>query len=80
MITERLRKLPVQHLETKPNNITKVFAQGVKNTDLSIKDCLLALKAADLLILINGLETGADDSGSGQSQYFLVKGDLLGGR
>lgn len=79
MVLNRLKKLPIEFLELRPGGITKVIAKGLRNTNLNLRDCVSVLKAADLLVLVDGLETGMDSLGEKQSQYFLVKADLLDG-
>lgn len=79
MVLNKLKKLPREYLEAKPGGITKVIAKGLKNTQLTLKDCVSVLKAAGLLILVEGLETGMDRSGEKRAQYFLVKADLIHG-
>ena len=80
MILNRLKKLPVEYLEARPGGITKVVVLGLKNTKLELKDCVSVLKAADLLILVDGHETAVDSTGKGTLRYFLVKADLLHGK
>jgi conjugal transfer pilus assembly protein TraI len=80
MVLNRLKKLPIEFLELRPGGITKVIAKGLRNTNLNLRDCVSVLKAADLLVLVDGLETGMDSLGEKQSQYFLVKADLLDGK
>jgi hypothetical protein len=80
LILNRLKKLPAEYLEARPGGITKVAAPGLKNTKLELKNCVSVLKAADLLVLINGHETAVDSTGKGASRYFLVKADLLNGK
>lgn len=80
MVLNKLKKLPREFLESRSGGITKVFAKGLKITNLDLKDCVSVLKAADLLVLVEGLETGVDRSGEKQLQYFLVKADLLDGK
>ncbi|MGZ8172486.1 MULTISPECIES: MobH family relaxase [Methylobacter] len=80
MVLNRLKKLPIEFLESRPGGITKVIAKGLRNTNLNLKDCVSVLKAADLLVLVDGLETGMDSLGEKLSQYFLVKADLLDGK
>jgi hypothetical protein len=80
LILNRLKKLPAEFLAGRPDGITKVMALGLKNTKLELKDCVSVLKAADLLVLINGHETAVDSTGKGVSRYFLVKADLLNGK
>ena len=53
---------------------------GLKDTKMDLKDCVSVLKAAGLLEMIDGYETGLDSSGKPQSRYFLVKADLLNGK
>lgn len=79
LVLSKLKKIPMQHLERMPGGITKVFAKGLKETNLNLKDCVSVLKADDLLMLVDGLDTGLDSSKKKQSQYFLVKDDLLDG-
>ncbi|NOT11583.1 MAG: hypothetical protein HOP23_07120, partial [Methylococcaceae bacterium] len=79
MVLNRLKKLPIEFLESRPGGITKVIAKGLRNTNLNLRDCVSVLKAADLLVLVDGLETGMDSLGEKLSQYFLVKADLLDG-
>lgn len=79
MVLNRLKKLPIEFLELRPGGITKIIAKGLRNTNLNLRDCVSVLKAADLLVLVDGLETGMDSLGEKQSQYFLVKADLLDG-
>ncbi len=80
MVLNRLKKLPIEFLESRPGGITKVIAKGLRNTNLNLRDCVSVLKAADLLVLVDGLETGMDSLGEKLSQYFLVKADLLDGK
>ncbi len=80
MVLNRLKKLPIEFLESRPGGITKVIAKGLRNTNLNLRDCVSVLKATDLLVLVDGLETGMDSLGEKQSQYFLVKADLLDGK
>ena len=80
MVLNRLKKLPIDFLESRPAGITKVIAKGLRNTNLNLRDCVSVLKAADLLVLVDGLETGMDSLGEKLSQYFLVKADLLDGK
>lgn len=80
IVLNRLKKLPIEFLESRPGGITKVIAKGLRNTNLHLRDCVSVLKAADLLVLVDGLETGMDSLGEKQSQYFLVKADLLDGK
>jgi hypothetical protein len=80
LVLSKLRTLPSQHLERMPGGITKVLAKGLKEVSLELNNCVSVLKASDLLILVDGLETGLGSSGKKQSQYFLVKDDLLDGR
>ncbi|MFI3136226.1 MAG: MobH family relaxase [Methylococcaceae bacterium] len=80
MVLNRLKKLPIEFLELRPGGITKVIAKGLRNTNLNLRDCVSVLKAADLLVLVDGLETGMDSLGEKQLQYFLVKADLLDGK
>jgi len=79
MVLSRLKKLPIEFLESRPGGITKVLTKGLRNTNLNLRDCVSVLKAADLLVLVDGLETGMDSLGEKLSQYFLVKADLLDG-
>ena len=46
MVLNKLKKLPREYLEAKPGGITKVIAKGLKNTQLTLKDCVSVLKAA----------------------------------
>lgn len=80
IVLNRLKKLPIEFLESRPDGITKIIAKGLRNTNLNLRDCVSVLKAADLLVLVDGLETGMDSLGEKQSQYFLVKADLLDGK
>ena len=80
LILNRLKKLSTEFLERKPGGITKVMGTGLKNTKLELNDCVSVLKAAGLLELIDGFETGLDSSGKPKSRYFLVKADLLDGK
>lgn len=80
IVLNRLKKLPIEFLESRPGGITKVIAKGLRNTNLNLRDCVSVLKAADLLVLVDGLETGMDSLGEKLSQYFLVKADLLDGK
>ncbi|MDP3332310.1 MAG: MobH family relaxase [Methylococcaceae bacterium] len=80
MVLNRLKKLPIEFLESRPGGITKVIAKGLRNTNLNLRDCVSVLKAAHLLVLVDGLETGMDSLGEKLSQYFLVKADLLDGK
>ncbi|WP_036244238.1 MobH family relaxase [Methylobacter tundripaludum] len=80
IVLNRLKKLPIEFLESRPGGITKVIAKGLRNTNLNLRDCVSVLKAADLLVLVDGLETGMDSLGEKQSQYFLLKADLLDGK
>jgi hypothetical protein len=80
MVLNRLKTLPIEFLESRPGGITKVIAKGLRNTNLNLRDCVSVLKAADLLVLVDGLETGMDSLGEKLSQYFLVKADLLDGK
>jgi hypothetical protein len=80
MVLNRLKKLPREYLEAKPGGITKVIAKGLKNTQLTLKDCVSVLKATGLLIPVEGLDTGMDRSGEKIAQYFLVKADLSNGK
>lgn len=79
LILARLKKLPAEHLEPRPGGITKVAASGLKNTKLELKECMAVLRAAGMLELIDGYETGLDSTGKAKSRYFLVKADLLNG-
>jgi DNA segregation ATPase FtsK/SpoIIIE-like protein len=79
LLIKRLRKIPRQFLESKGKNITKVQVKGIKNSNLDIKDCVVVLKASNLLILVDGLETGCEELDGHKLQYFLVKCDLLNG-
>jgi hypothetical protein len=72
--------LSTDYLERKPGGITKVMGIGLKNTKLELNDCVSVLKAAGILELIDGYETGLDSSGKSKSRYFLVKADLLDGK
>lgn len=80
LILNRLKKLPVEYLESQPGGITKIKSMGLKDTKMDLKDCVSVLKAAGLLEMIDGYETGLDSSGKPQSRYFLVKADLLNGK
>ena len=80
LILNRLKKLSTEFLERKPGGITKVMGTGLKNTKLELNDCVSVLKAAGLLELIDGFETGLDSTGKPKSRYFLVKADLLDGK
>jgi hypothetical protein len=80
LILARLKKLPDEHLEPRPGGITKVAAIGLKNTKLELKECTAVLRAAGLLELIDGYETGLDSTGKAKSRYFLVKADLSNGQ
>ena len=80
MILNRLKKLPAEYLEARHGGITKVIGIGLKNTKLELKDCVSVLKAAGLLVLIDGYETALDSTGKPKSRYFLVKADLLNGK
>ncbi len=80
LILNRLKKLSTEFLEKRPGGMTKVMGAGLKNTKLELNDCVSALKAAGLLELIDGYETGLDSSGKPKSRYFLVKADLLDGK
>jgi hypothetical protein len=53
---------------------------GLKDIKMDLKDCVSVLKAAGLLEMIDGYETGLDCSGKPLSRYFLVKADLLNGK
>ena len=80
LILNRLKKLSTEFLERKPGGITKVMGTGLKNTKLELNDCVSVLKAAGLLELIDGFETGLESTGKPKSRYFLVKADLLDGK
>lgn len=80
LILNRLKKLPVEFLESKPGGITKIKSMGLKDTKMDLKDCVSVLKAAGLLEMIDGYETGLDSSEKPQSRYFLVRADLLNGK
>ena len=80
MILNRLKRLPAEFLESRPGGITKVTGIGLKDTKLELKDCVSVLKAAGLLVLIDGYETGLDSTEKPKSRYFLVKADLLNGK
>lgn len=80
LILNRLKKLPVEYIESQPGGITKIKSMGLKDTKMDLKDCVSVLKAAGLLEMIDGYETGLDSSGKPQSRYFLVKADLLNGK
>ena len=80
LILNRLKRLPTEYLETQPNGITKVLAIGLKNTKLDLKDCVTVLKSAELLVLVDGYETGLGGADKPKSRYFLVKADLLDGK
>lgn len=80
MILNRLKRLPAEYIEAKPGGITKVTGIGLKDTKLELKDCVSVLKAAGLLVLIDGYETGLDSTEKPKSRYFLVKADLLNGK
>lgn len=80
LILNRLKKLPVEFLESQPGGITKIKSIGLKDTKMDLKDCVSVLKAAGLLEMIDGYETGLDSSGKPQSRYFLVRADLLNGK
>ena len=80
MILNRLKKLSTEFLEKRPGGMTKVMGTGLKNTKLELNDCVSVLKAAGLLELIDGYETGLDSTGKPKSRYFLVKADLLDGK
>lgn len=80
MILNRLKRLPTEYLETRPGGITKVIGIGLKDTKLELKNCVSVLKAAGLLVLIDGYETAVDSTEKPKSRYFLVKADLLNGK
>jgi hypothetical protein len=80
LILNRLKKLSTEFLEKRPGGMTKVMGTGLKNTKLELNDCVSVLKAAGLLELIDGYETGLDSTGKPKSRYFLVKADLLDGK
>ncbi|MDP3331011.1 MAG: MobH family relaxase [Methylococcaceae bacterium] len=80
MILNRLKRLPAEFLESRPGGITKVTGIGLKDTKLELNDCVSVLKAAGLLVLIDGYETGLDSTEKPKSRYFLVKADLLNGK
>ena len=80
LILNRLKKLSPEYLEAQPNGITKVLAIGLKNTKLDLKDCVTVLKSAELLVLVDGYETGLGGADKPKSRYFLVKADLLDGK
>lgn len=80
IILNRLKRLPTEFLESRPGGITKVTGIGLKDTKLELKDCVSVLKAAGLLVLIDGYETGLDSTEKPKSRYFLVKADLLNGK
>jgi hypothetical protein len=80
LILNRLKKLSTEFLEKRPGGMTKVLGSGLKNTKLELNDCVSVLKAAGLLELIDGFETGLDSTGKPKSRYFLVKADLLDGK
>jgi hypothetical protein len=80
LILNRLKKLPNEYLESQPGGITKIKSIGLKDTKMVLKDCISVLKAAGLLEMIDGYETGLDSSGKPQSRYFLVRADLLNGK
>jgi hypothetical protein len=80
LILNRLKKLPVEYLESQPGGITKIKSMGLKDIKMDLKDCVSVLKAAGLLEMIDGYETGLDCSGKPLSRYFLVKADLLNGK
>lgn len=80
LILNRLKKLPVEYLESQTGKTTKVKALGLKDSKIDLKDCISVLKASGLLEMIDGYETGLDSSGKPTSRYFLVKADLLNGK
>ncbi len=80
LILNRLKKLPVEYLESQPGKTTKVKALGLIDSKIDLKDCISVLKASGMLEMIDGYETGLDSSGKPTSRYFLVKADLLNGK
>ena len=80
LILNKLKKLPAEYLESKPGGMTKIKSIGLHDTKMDLKDCISVLKAAGLLEMVDGYETGLDSSGKPQSRYFLVRADLLNGK
>lgn len=77
LILDTLKTIPDRFLQSRPGGITKITTLGLRDTKLELHDCISVLKAAELLVMVDGLETGIDQIGNKQVQYFLVKANLL---
>ncbi|WP_347990187.1 MobH family relaxase [Methylomonas sp. AM2-LC] len=76
LIVKRLQKITDGSWIYLGNNRTKVFTEVFKRYKLELNDCVKALRSADLLEMINGLDTAFEDNGRPDSRYIILKIDI----
>ncbi|MDO8941080.1 MAG: MobH family relaxase [Methylicorpusculum sp.] len=79
LLLDQLKQLPVDCLVRGRHQTTQVFVYGLKHKNLELADCVAVLKAAGLLIPVDGLDTGAEFRKGKSFRYFIVKADLFHG-
>lgn len=80
LVLNALKNLPEEYVSVQPGGITKVMVKGLRNVKLELNDCISVLKAAGLIELVDGRETGIDKIGKGSSRYFLIRENLCNGK
>ncbi len=76
LLLAKLAALPEQYRDTLPGGMTRIRCIGLKDHGLNLQDIVQALKSANLIEPVMGLDTGLLEPGEPKTQYFIVRRHL----